>query len=183
MEDFDDISNVDLISTEIKDSYEAKRQERKCSRLALAETAYEPPLNDASSSTLSSGSEFEAKVILLHLCAVPSLDICSQLHCSIVDVMEVLESAAATKAIRDNAEMLDKEFKAMHKLANEAIRDCLDSGDEKIRMSAADKWLKASGKYTQTLVVENVTAEDVAKHIKAEALAAEAARLIEGEEE
>ena len=59
-----------------------------------------------------------------------------------------------------------KEFEALFEKTVNAIRDGLGSADMKIALEAADKWLKAHGKYMKSEGTQiNVTAEDIVFNI------------------
>lgn len=59
-----------------------------------------------------------------------------------------------------------KEFEALFGKTVEAIRQGLDSADAKIQLEAADKWLKAHGKYQKSEGTQvNITAEDIVMNI------------------
>lgn len=59
-----------------------------------------------------------------------------------------------------------KEFEALYDKTVDAIRCGLDSMDPKIRLEAADKWLKAHGKYGKSEGTQvNITAEDIVMNI------------------
>lgn len=59
-----------------------------------------------------------------------------------------------------------KEFEALFPKVVDGIRAALDSGDPKTVLEAADKWLKAHGKYAKSEgTTVNITAEDIVMNI------------------
>ena len=59
-----------------------------------------------------------------------------------------------------------KEFEALFGKTVQVIRDGLKSRDMKIALDAADKWLKAHGKYQKSEGTQiNITAEDIVMNI------------------
>ncbi len=60
----------------------------------------------------------------------------------------------------------EKEFEALFGKTVDAIREGLGCGDLKIQLEAADKWLKAHGKYQKSEGTQvNITAEDIVMNI------------------
>jgi len=102
--------------------------------------------------------------ILLHLEGLPTRQIAEMLGRSPGWVSWILRSDLAQSLINDYISFVDQEFRVLYKLSIDAIRDALQSDDIEVRLKAADKYLKAHGKYAQAAKQEE-TAEDVIKRI------------------
>jgi predicted transcriptional regulator len=55
----------------------------------------------------------------------------------------------------------DAEFESLYPEVIEAVRSGLNHADMKFRLDAAEKWLKAHGKYRENTTNVNISAEDV----------------------
>ena len=102
--------------------------------------------------------------IILHLEGLPIGQIAEMLGRSPSWVSWILNSDLAQSLINDYISFVDQEFRALYKLSVEAIRDALQSNDIEVRLKAADRYLKAHGKYSQA-ADRGETAEDVIKRV------------------
>lgn len=103
-------------------------------------------------------------VVMLHLEGLSAKDIADETGFSPSYISTILRSEAAQNILKDYFSFADMEFKALYKLSIEAVRDALRSDDIDIRLKAADKFLKAHGKYNQT-ATDSASAEDVIRRI------------------
>ena len=105
------------------------------------------------------------QAIMLHLEGMPASQIADELGRTPGWVSETLRSDLAQALINDYLSFADSEFKALYKLSIAAIRDALQSQDPELKLKAADKYLKAHGKYDPKSLGGKETAEDVIKRV------------------
>ena len=125
---------------------------------------------------LSNGSKplkkltgFHMTAIALHLSGMTNNQIAALLGRSPNWVSRILCDPRAQKQIGNTVSILEQEFRALFSDVIEAVRDGL-SKEQSIRdrLAAADKWLKANGKYNSKDDFEDkTTAEDVIQQIMA----------------
>lgn len=120
--------------------------------------------DDERSSDLKELTSEHKMAIVLHLEGFSRTDIADQLGRSVSWVRNTLTSRLAQNVINDYLAFSDQEFKALYQLSIEAIRDALRSEDISVRLKAADKYLKAHGKYNEGFT-PGETAEDVVKRV------------------
>jgi len=104
--------------------------------------------------------------ISLHVAGLTNNQIAALLGKSPAWVSVILSDPLSQREIDKKLSLLDQEFKALFSDVVQAIRDGLSS-DQRIqdRLSAADKWLKAHGRYAQKREEEGATAEDVIQQV------------------
>lgn len=125
-------------------------------RLTLEELNYFNPI------TLQGFGEVEAKIAMLHLGGYLATEISHLLNVTFTKIEEVIAIPQLTTLKEKQRQLLDAEFDEMYKTSIDVLRDCMESDNDSIRLNAADKFLKAFGKYNETLNINNATAEDVA---------------------
>lgn len=107
----------------------------------------------------------QRQIVLCHISGMPVADICEKVRTSPTYIYKTIRSQAAQQVIDDFLTFSDQEFKALYQLSIQAIRDALTCDDVKIRLQAAEKYLKAHGKYGDTGNTAGATAEDVIRRI------------------
>lgn len=112
-------------------------------------------------STLNSRHEL---AILLHLEGIPPKTIAEMTGYNHQYVNRVLKDPLAKALVRERFTEMDEEFKALYQPAIQAIRDGLNATGIETRLKAAEKYLKAHGKYG-TVDESTETAEDIVKRI------------------
>lgn len=103
-------------------------------------------------------------VILMHLEGYDGSEIANEVKLAPGTVYSILNNTQSQNIINQYFEFADQEFKALHKLSIKAVRDNLIHGDLDQRLRAADKFMKAQGKYDSNKEKSD-TAEDVVKRI------------------
>lgn len=108
------------------------------------------------------------QAIALHLSGMTNNQIASILGRNPGWISRILCDPKAQSQIASTVFILEQEFRALYSEVIEAVRDGL-SKEQGIRdrLVAADKWLKANGKYVPQENVEKTTAEDVIQQILA----------------
>lgn len=106
----------------------------------------------------------DKQMLLLYLQGEDPKEICEQLSCSISRFRRVIKSEIAQLVIEDYFQFCDQEFSTLYELSIQAIRDALKADSLETRLRAADKFLKAHGKYDSGGPKE-MTAEDVVRRI------------------
>jgi hypothetical protein len=103
-------------------------------------------------------------MLLLYLQGTPPTEIVDELKTSMGRFRRVMKSDLGKLVIDDYFHFCDQEFSTLYQLSVDAIRDALSSDDIDLRLKAADKFLKAHGKYDKA-VSKEATAEDVVRRI------------------
>jgi len=106
----------------------------------------------------------DKQMLLLYLQGEEPKEIVEQLGCSIARFRKVVKSDLGQTVIDDYFRFCDQEFSTLYQLSVSAVRDALKSDDIDIRLKAADKFLRAHGKYDKR-TSEETTAEDVVRRI------------------
>ena len=103
-------------------------------------------------------------VILMHLEGYSGAEIANEVRLAPGTVYNILKSPAAENIIQQYFEFADAEFRSLYALAIKAVKDNLLEGDLDQRLRAADKFMKAHGKYEKAGDAAD-TAEDVVSRI------------------
>jgi len=103
-------------------------------------------------------------ILEYHLLGKPHSQIAEELNISPQTVRNVIRSDLGQRYLAQRYEELDEEFKGLYRKVINTIRECLDSSDERVRLLAAEKWLKAHGKFKEQ-PEERVKAEVVIQQI------------------
>ena len=107
----------------------------------------------------------DRQILLLHLQGKPATEVAEQLHVTTRRIRKVLQSQLGQMVIEDYFRFCDQEFASLYQLSVSAIREALDSKQPmETRLKAADKFLRAHGKYDSGAMKE-LTAEDVVRRI------------------
>jgi hypothetical protein len=101
---------------------------------------------------------------MYHLQGISPKEIVEQLQTTTARIRRVLNSDLGKQVVEDYFKFSDLEFEALYTLSISAIRDALNSSDIDIRLKAADKFLKAHGKYDRGVSAES-SAEDVIRRV------------------
>jgi hypothetical protein len=105
-------------------------------------------------------------VLALHLSGKKATEIMALTKYSSATVYKILSDPAVIAMRQQLLNHTAKEFEALFPKVVDGIRACLDSGDPKTVLDAADKWLKAHGKYQKSEGTQiNITAEDIVMNI------------------
>ena len=104
-------------------------------------------------------------VVLLYLDGIPPKEISSITGYNQAYVSRIVKDPLAKALIKERITELDEEFQVLYKKSIDAIRDGLDANDIDIRLKAAEKYLRAHGKYGTVVSKGPDTAEDVIKRI------------------
>lgn len=106
-------------------------------------------------------------VLDLHLRGMSNEDVGKATGYTANSVYRILRQKDVQAIRQELMEGGQMEFEALQSKAVKAIRDGLDNPDPDVFLSAADKWLKANGKYKgeKGTVINNITAEDVVMQI------------------
>jgi len=107
----------------------------------------------------------DKQILLLSLEGFSASEIMEQLSVSSSRIRTVLSSDLADQVFDDFLAFKDREFQALYSLTIDAIRDALRAEDIELRLKAADKFLKAHGKYDRGPASAGGTAEDVIRRI------------------
>jgi len=103
-------------------------------------------------------------VLMLHMNSIPPGEIAEITGYNRNHVTWITRQPISKAVIKARYEELDDEFKSLYYSAIEAIRDGLTSANIETKLKAADKYLRAHGKYG-TVAEASETAEDVVKRI------------------
>jgi hypothetical protein len=103
-------------------------------------------------------------MLLLYLQGTPPTEIVDELKTSMGRFRRVMKSDLGKLVIDDYFQFCDQEFSTLYQLSVDAIRKALTSDDIDLQLKAADKFLKAHGKYDKA-VAKEATAEDVVRRI------------------
>ena len=106
----------------------------------------------------------DKQMLLLYLQGISPRDICEQVNASVSRFKRILKSDLGQLVINDYFKFVDQEFSTLYELAVDAIRKGLNDDDMRIRLTAADKFLKAHGKY-ESRAEAGGTAEDVVRRM------------------
>lgn len=102
------------------------------------------------------------QILKLHLAGIPNYQIAAQLDCTDATVSRVLNDPLGMAFIEQAYKELDAQFRGLYGKVIQTIDKALDCGDLDVALSAADKWLKAHGKYRpEEEKQEKRSAEDV----------------------
>lgn len=104
-------------------------------------------------------------IIKLHLLGKKQVEIAKQLNRDQAYISLILNDPLAQAEIERTNKDLDDEFRALYSDAIDAIRKGLNHENPDVRLRAADKYLKAHGKYQPEKEVSSDTAEDVIQRI------------------
>lgn len=99
-------------------------------------------------------------VIALHLRCLSNRDIAFVTGLDDVHVGRILKDPLCQEIIGNYLDDMDNELLSLAPLAVDAVRSALGDGDAKVRLNAADKYFKATGKYARA-EGGGETAEDV----------------------
>ena len=99
--------------------------------------------------------------ILLHMQGMKQLEIAEAMGMKQPWVSNILNDPLAQEEIRREQQSWDQEFRAMGGMTMDALRSALRDPDPSIRLSAADKWLKAHGYYDKGKGTGPLSAEDI----------------------
>ena len=89
----------------------------------------------------------DKQMLLLYLQGEDPKEICDQLSCSVSRFKRVVNSELGQLVIEDYFQFCDQEFATLYELSIKAIREALKAESLETRLKAADKFLKAHGKY------------------------------------
>lgn len=106
----------------------------------------------------------DRQMLLLYLQGEPPREIVEQLGTSMQRFRRVVKSEVGQLVIEDYFRFCDQEFSTLYQLSVDAVRDALKSDDIDLRLKAADKFLRAHGKYDKSIAKQS-TAEDVVRRI------------------
>jgi len=106
----------------------------------------------------------DKQMLLLYLQGTPPTQIVDELKTSMGRFRRVMKSDLGKLVIDDYFQFCDQEFSTLYQLSVDAIRQGLESEDIDTKLKAADKFLKAHGKYDKA-VSKEATAEDVVRRI------------------
>lgn len=102
----------------------------------------------------------------MHLAGFSNKEIAEEMGCTPQHVSNVVTSDLGRAFIQDRINGLDAEFYGLYDKAIHAIRRGLDDSDTTIALSAADKWLRAHGKYAKSDGERKpVSAEDIVQKL------------------
>lgn len=106
-------------------------------------------------------------VISLHLSGKSAQEISELSGYSTTTIYSILSHPDSIQLRQQIMNGTSQEFEALFEKVVEVIKTSLKSDDERIRLEAAEKWLKAHGKYqpTQTAPQMQITAEDIVINI------------------
>ena len=107
----------------------------------------------------------DKQVVLLAIEGHSAGEIVDMLGMSSGRVRSVLSSAPASKIFDDFLSFKDREFQLLYSLSIDAIRNALRSPDLDVALRAAEKYLKAHGKFDGGRASVSDTAEDVVRRI------------------
>jgi predicted transcriptional regulator len=101
-------------------------------------------------------------MVEMHIAGFTNKEIAEQLGCTPTTVSHVILSPLGQEFIARRIAGLDNEFLGLYSDVIQAVRDGLNTQDISTRLVAADKWLKAHGKYSpKSDGTAKLTAEDV----------------------
>lgn len=103
-------------------------------------------------------------VVLLYLEGLPPKLIAEQTGYNQAYVSKIIKDPLAKALVKEHINEVDEEFRVLYKKAVDAIREGLDSNSIEIKLKAAEKYLRAHGKYSVVSESKD-TAEDVIKRI------------------
>ena len=134
------------------------------------------PLGEDVSSASSPAERYNPKklrpthlvMIEYHLAGCTYKEIADHLGCTDIAVGLVLRSEIAKEYIRGRVDDLNNEFQGLFRKVIDAVKGGLEHPDPEISLKAADKWLKAHGRYAPK---KDGTAAPTAEDIIAQILA------------
>ena len=91
-------------------------------------------------------NDMNKRIIMMHLEGYTYNEIALELSLPPHRVINVIRADNSQNIINQLYEFQDTEYKALYRLAVSAVRDCLQSENEAIRLRAADMYMKAHGK-------------------------------------
>ncbi len=102
-------------------------------------------------------------VISLHLSGKTANEISELSGYTTTTIYSILSHPDSIQLRQQILNGTSQEFEALFEKVVSVIKESLTSPDERVRLEAAEKWLKAHGKYQQQPVQQNlnITAEDV----------------------
>lgn len=102
------------------------------------------------------------QILRYHLAGVRNIDISAQLDCTEATVSRVLNDPLGLAFIEQAYKELDAQFRGLYSKVINVIDRGLEAKDLDTALAAADKWLKAHGKYRDAEEkTERRSAEDV----------------------
>jgi hypothetical protein len=109
----------------------------------------------------------DRQIIELHLCGKRARQISEICGVGVVTVYRVLASEEGISHKQQIMQYYDNRFEVLYGDVIDTIEDGLLSEDMTIRLQAADKWLKAHGKFAPKVSDSqvNITAEDIVFNI------------------
>lgn len=107
------------------------------------------------------------RVVELHLQGLSNAQIAALTDYTVNSVYRILHHKDVIQVRQQLLDGVQQEFEALFSKTVNVIRNGLDDADPNVNLSAADKWLKANGKYKgdKGTVINNITAEDVVMQI------------------
>jgi hypothetical protein len=113
-----------------------------------------------------------------HLAGEKSSNIAKAMKVTEAWVSTILNDPLSQDVIRSRFHLMDMELRAMMPQAVQVLRDSMAHEDPHVKLSGADKWLKANGFYTPKRDENpNATAEDLVRQLLAQTKAGETTTL------
>jgi hypothetical protein len=105
-------------------------------------------------------------ILSLHLAGKPAKQISELVDRHPLTIYKILKDPRVVQVRQQILDGVGNEFEALYSDVVQTIRDGINDPDIEVRLTAADKWLKAHGKYgSSNQVVNHLTAEDVVINI------------------
>lgn len=102
----------------------------------------------------------------MHMAGYTNKEIAEKYDCTPQTVCNIITSDLGKEFIAERRAGMDEEFYGLYRKVISAVDDGLSAEDVAVRLTAADKWLKAHGRYApKDRAATNVTAEDIVQRL------------------